>query len=304
MPDTNLNPDTQSKIDQITSNFNKKVQEIEEQYQPKKEQIEEDYPNPEDWEAALGADIVINWVDTSLKFDLPEFTMNTQAMSFDLPSVTMNTQTVSFDVPETYMETSCVTKVPKWYGPFTVKMECIYMDIPKVRSRRIEIKLDVPEITSNRVDWQFDIPEVTMKTTEIIMSLPQITVREVSVTIAQKQEAYGALATEMSRDINNEQVLMQSRMKSEVFLPMANVISEKRAEMMVKRDEISKSFDLPIKLMKNTINTLKENNAVEKVAELEAKLSTLVTDYQRAISEIDKAINQLSEQEKIIFEKY
>ena len=56
--------------------------------------------------------------------------------------------------------------------------------------------------------------------------------------------------------------------------------------------------------MKNTINTLKQNNAVEKVAELEEKLSILVTEYQRAISEIDKAINQLSQQEKLILEKY
>lgn len=304
MAETNLNPETQAKIDQITLDFYTKVQEIQTNYEPQKEKIEEDYPNPENWEAALGADIVVTWVDTSLKFDLPEFTMKTQPISFDLPSVTMNLQIISFDVPETFMETTCIAKVPKWYGPFKVKMECIYMDVPKVRNKRIEIKLDVPEISSNRVEWTFDIPEVTMKTTEIIMTLPQITVREVSVTIAQKQEAYSSLANEMSKDINDEQLLMQSRMKSEVFLPMANVISEQREKMILQRVEISKSFDFPVQLMKNTINTLKQNNAFEKVSELEVQLAKLVTEYQRALTEVDKAIDELAKQEKIILEKY
>jgi len=299
-----LDPETEAKIEKIKSDFDIKVQEIQSKYEPQKDKIEEDYPNPEDWEAALGADIVIKWVDTSLKFDLPQFTMRTQSMSFDLPSVTMRLKTISFDVPETYMETVCITKVPKWYGPLTVKMECIYADVPKVRSKRIEIKLDVPEIVSNRVDWKFDIPKVEMKTTEIIITLPQITVREVSVTIAQKQEAYSSLATEMSKEINEEQLLMQTRMKSEVFLPIANVISEQRNEMINKREEISKSFALPIQLMKDTINTLKQNNAFEKVAELESQLSALVQEYQKVLIQVDEAIDELAKQEKIIIETY
>ena len=233
MADTSFNEETQKKVNEIKDSFNNKVKTLQDEFSQKQKKANEDFPDPDGIETNFGVDAVVEWVDTKLSFDLPEFTMNTQTFSFDIPTVTTDLQTISFDVLETIMVTRCVTNGPVWYGPFECRWECIaYADFPEIRPKRIEIKLDLPQISSQRIEWKIDLPEITMKTQEIVMTLPQITIREVSVTITDKKELMQTNVSELTQSISEEQTKLKSEISKEVSEPTRNYIHKIRQEML------------------------------------------------------------------------
>ena len=217
MPEQILDPATQQKVEKLKNDFETKVKDYQTEFEESKKQIDKDYPDPDNLETYIGIDVVVDWKDVKISLDLPEFVMRTQNLSLDLPSLTMSTQEISFDVPQTTMTTRCVANGPVWYGPFTVKWECIgYADFPEVTMKTTVIKTDIPQITMERVDFSIDLPEVTMKTQEMVFTLPQITVREVSVTIAEKQDAMQNAAGNLTQKINSEQGQFKEKLVSEI----------------------------------------------------------------------------------------
>jgi hypothetical protein len=293
MPEQILDPAIQQKVEELKSSFETKVKAYQSEFNESKKQIDNDYPDPDNIETFIGIDVVVDWKDVKISIDLPEFVMQTQNLSLDLPSITMSLQEISFDVPQTTMTTRCVANGPVWYGPFTVKWECIgYADFPEVTMKTTVIKTDIPQITMERMDFSIDLPEVTMKTQEMVLTLPQITVREVSVTIAEKKDAIQNAAGNLTQKINSEQGQFKMQLAEEINEPTKAYIQNVRTEILSKRQEVSDSFNPAIQKLKDAINILKQNNANDKVAELEGVLSNLVTKYQEALSSIDNGLIQ------------
>ena len=304
MPEQILDQAIQQKVEELKQGFETKVKEYQNEFEESKNKINQDYPDPDNIETYIGIDVVVDWKDVKISLDLPEFAMRTQNLSLDLPSLTMRLEEISFDVPQTKMVTRCVSNGPVWYGPFTVKWECIgYADFPEVTMKTTVIKTDIPQISMQRLDFSVDLPEVTMKTQEMVLTLPQITVREVSVTFAEKQNAMQNAAGNLTQKINSEQEQFKAKVATEINEPTKAYLAKVKNEILLKREEVSNSFNPAIQKLKDAINLLKQNNANDKVTELEGVLSNLVTKYQEALISIDNALVQLAEQEKKLFEK-
>jgi hypothetical protein len=296
------NPKIQEAIDAIKAQFEKRIEEIQKRGSDRINEITDDSPDPNNLEATLNVTFDVKWRTTSIKFDIPKFSSERQNISFDVPTVKMITKTFAWDEPATRMETRCIAKKPevtcKGFPPrCTVKMTCIYADVPVGYMKRREIKTDIPEFSMKRQDISFNKPTVRFETVEIKMDLPQFYLRSLSGELRNQQNEFENVSNEMTSEIAKAQNQMDIELLSNVSEQISELYGNIRKQLLDERNNVSSHYNDAIIKMKSTIKGLKENNAFEEVVKLEPQLAKLVSDYNQILSDIDKGIEDLIVQE-------
>lgn len=294
------NQKIQENIDSIKADFERKIQQIQSNGAKRINEITDESPDPNNIEATLKVTFDVQWKNTSLKFDIPKFSSQLQHISFDVPSVKMVTKSFSWDEPATKMERRCITKKPEMvcHGlKCTVKMTCVYGNVPVVYMKRREIKTDVPEFTMKRQDISFNKPTVTFETIEIVLRLPQFYLRSLTDQLKEQQEEFEDVNQEMTSEIAVAKNQMDNELMVSVSGEISGVYEGIRKELLTERDNVSNYYEDSINKLKTAVKGLKENNAVEEVAKLESQLSNLVSEFAQILSEIDKGIEEIKGQE-------
>ncbi len=286
----------QSKIFEIEEEYKNRIAEVTSDAAERVQRLQGEEPDPNKFEATLKVTFDVKWRITTIKFDIPRFSMERENIKFDIPEVRMKAEEIKFDVPSTRMVRKCVFKKPvfrglKWYS------ECVYMDVPEVYKKRVTIKLDIPQFNRKRFEVKFDKPVVSRKRIEIKLHLPQFYVKDISAELKE----YERKAEEISGDVNFKMAEIQSEFRvaieSAIGMEIEEIFDETRASLIGSRDAISKDFDVAVSPTKTTIRTLKENNAQDEVARLEGELSRVVSEYELVLNEIDSALREISDQE-------
>lgn len=284
------------RVSTIEEEYKKRIAEVTFEAAERVQRLQDEEPDPNKFEAVLKVTFDVKWRITTIKFDIPRFSMERENIKFDIPEVRMKTDEIKFDLPSTRMVRKCVFKKPvfrglKWYS------ECVYMDVPEVYKKRVTIKLDVPQFNRNRVEVKFDKPVVSRKRVEIKLHLPQFYVKDISAELKE----YERKAGEIGEDVNFKMAEIQSEFRaaieSAIGMEIAEIFDETRASLIGSRNEISKNFDAAVSPTKTAIKTLKENNAKNEVARLEGELSRVVSEYELVLNEIDSALREISDQE-------
>jgi hypothetical protein len=295
-------PKIQETVDKIKEKFEKKIEEIATSGSRRINEITDDSPDPNNVEATLNVTFDVKWKTTSIKFDIPTFRNERKDISFHVPSVTMKTREISWDEPAVKMVTKCITKKPEvTCGGFppscTVKMKCIYADVPEPYMKRRVIKFDVPEISMKQQNVSFDVPEISFETIEIKLDLPQFYLRSLSGELKDQQDDIEDVSTEMETEINKAKNQMDDSLLSEVSAQITALYDEIEISLIEERKNVSNYYDDAIAKMKSTIKILKANDANDEVAQLEPKLSSLIADYSEVLNQIDQSIENLHVQE-------
>lgn len=287
----------QNKVDEIRLEFEKRIAKIQEEGSNQIQQVAGGSPDPNGLEAVLNATFDVEWKTTSIKFDIPKFSMERADLEFDVPEVKMELKTMKFDVPATRMVRTCLFKKPeitvKRLKVYT-KMTCVYGDKPEVYMKTIEIKTDIPKFSSKRMKISFDKPVVRMETTEIKLKLPQFYFRELSGELKKQQREIEDVGHLMSSEISKAESEMKLSLDLEIASELEKINSEVRDSLIKERKNISTFYDDAISKSKSSIKILKENNAVDEVKKMEDELAILVTDYQKVLDEIDNALKSIS----------
>lgn len=295
-------PKIQETVDKIKEKFEKRIEEIKTNGSRKINEITDDSPDPNNVEATLNVTFDVKWKTTSIKFDIPTFRNERKDISFHVPSVTMKTKEISWDEPAVRMVTKCIAKKPevtcKGFPPScTVKMKCIYADVPEPYMKRRVIKFDVPEISMKQQDISFDVPEISFETIEIKLDIPQFYLKSLSGELKDQKDDIEDVSSEMETEINNAKNEMDDSLLSDVSAQITALYDEIELSLFEERKNVSNYYDDAIAKMKSTIKILKANNANDEVAKLESKLSSLIADYSEVLSQIDQSIENLNAQE-------
>jgi hypothetical protein len=287
----------QQKVEEVKRKFEEQIAKIQESGSAKIKQIGEDSPEPSSFEAGINATFDVKWKNTSIKFDIPKFSMEKETISFDVPEIKMEIKTIKFDVPATRMVRTCLFKKPevvvRGFG-VTTRMTCVYGNKPEVYMKTTEIKTDIPQFTTKQLEIIFDKPVVRLETTEIVLSLPQFFLRELSGQLDEQKEDIETVGHEMTAEIAKAESEMRFSLESEVANELRKINDELREELLKERANACFYYDDAIAKTKSAIKLLKENNAVAEVIRLENELSKLVTDYQNILTEIDNGIESMN----------
>ncbi len=233
--------ETQSAIDEINAKYAVEYDRIENEATA----LSENAPDPSTFEAAVNFEFDVTWETTSIKFDIPEVTMQTHKFSLHLPQFKMKRIGVSWDNPEVRMVLRVVGKYPcfrgfKWYS-------CdIKTKVPEVHMVRREAKFDVPEVYWDKTSFSMDIPEFHMKTIEFKLDLPQFELQDVKGQFATLEDEANALSAEAT-------VLAQAQ-KGEI----ASVVA---SDLSLKREEVAAQFDIAITTMEASIVDIRNAGA-------------------------------------------
>lgn len=289
----------QQKVDEVKKRFDERIAKIQENGSGKIKKISEDSPEPSSLEAGVNATFDVKWKDTSIKFDIPKFSMEKETISFDVPEVKMELKTMKFDVPATRMVRTCLFKKPEvtvsGFPPkVTTKMTCVYGNKPEVYMKTTEIKTDIPKFTTKRQEIIFDKPVVRLETTEIILSIPQFFLKELSGQLNEQKEDIETVGHEMTSEIAKAENEMKFSLESEVANELKKINDELREELLKERANACFYYDDAIAKTKSAIKLLKENNANAEVTRLEGELSKMVSDYQAILTEIDNGIASMN----------
>ncbi|GGH69309.1 hypothetical protein [Phaeocystidibacter marisrubri] len=284
------NEKIQSMIQQIKSKFEERVNTIKQSGANQIEQIEDDNPDPSTVEAILMMVFDVKWKTTSIKFDVPQFSMKLQSIKFDVPEVHMKLKSFKFDIPRTRMVIKCVVGNP-FGGGCLVKTK-----VPEVYMHRVEIKTDIPEFHSKRVEIKLHIPEVSMETVEIKFDLPQFYLRSLDDVLDNQERNIQEVSNEMTADLARAEGDMKIEMKEGLTHEIEVMFSQMTDEVLVKRDEVSDQYEAAIAKTKAAIIDLKKNNATAEVQKLESELGEIVTDFKRIMDDFDNSIVLIHEQ--------
>lgn len=289
----------QQKVDEVKKRFEERIAKIQENGNERIQKIGEDSPDPNSFEAGVNATFDVKWKLTSLKFDIPKFTMQKETIKFDVPEVKMELKVMKFDVPATRMVRTCLFKKPEvtvsGFPPrVTTRMTCVWGDKPEIYMKTIEIKTDIPKFSTKRLEIIFDKPVVKLETTEIKLNLPQFFLKELSGELREQKRDIESVGQDMTSDISKAESEMKISLQSEIASELEKINDEIREELLKERKNISSYYDDAISKTKSAIKILKENNANEEVARLESELSKLVKDFQDILSEIDKGLESMN----------
>lgn len=290
----------QQKVDEVKTRFEERIVQIQKDGAERINRITDDTPEPGAMGAVIDLIFDVKWKVTSIKFDIPKFSMERETIKFDVPEVKMELKSIKFDVPATRMVKKCIAKKPEFYCKglkCTVKYTCIYADIPEPYMKTIEIKTDIPKFTSKRMEIKFDKPVVKMETTEIKLHLPQFFLKELSAELKEQEKDIERESQVMTSQIAQAEMEMKISMESEIAKELDMIYDEIRGQLLKERENVAGNYDGAIAQTKAAIKTLKENNAVDEVTRLEAELSKLVQDYSALLAEIDRSIEALNQQE-------
>jgi uncharacterized protein YdhG (YjbR/CyaY superfamily) len=287
--------DPKTKIEEIIQSikvkFEKRIEEIKARGAKKIDDVQDDTPDPSQVEAILKVTFDVQWKTTSIKFDVPQFTMKTKAISFDIPEVKMELSSIKFDVPRTRMVLKCILKNP--FGGCITKTK-----IPEVYMHTVEIKTDIPKVTSKTMEIKLDVPEIRMDTTEIKLNLPQFYMKSLDGQIKEQEKDIQAVSNEMTGGIAAAEADMKNSLKVNISAELENLFNEMIEEVLAKRESISAQYDNAVAQMKSSIKILKENNATAEVQRLEGQLDKIVKDYTTVVTQIDESIKQIGLQKQ------
>jgi len=280
----------------LEAELKSKITTIKTKYAAEMEPIIGSMPDPSNFEALVNLEFEVKWKMKTFSFDVPKIYSKREVVKFDIPEVRMERDSIKFDVPATKMERKCAFKKPvfrgwKWYN------ECVYMHVPVIYKKRIEIKLDVPKFNSKRVDFSFDIPEVKMERTSFSTKIPHFYLRSVTGQISDAQLQIEAIGKRMNEEIQAEILAFKIKIDEAIALEVSSSFDGLRTNMIEQRDGISSSYNDAISASKTAIKSLKAQGAQAKVAELEKALGEVASRYAETIGIIDENLGNLTEEE-------
>jgi len=296
MTGENSNAVIQQKVEELRAKFEARVQAIRKKGAEQLGDISDDAPDPSDFEAMLNLTFDVKWKLTSIKFDVPQFSMERETIKFDVPEVKMKTRELKFDVPATRMKRTCIAKKPEFHGP-RIKWTCIYADVPEPYMKRVSIKTDIPEFSSKRMEIKFDKPVVKMDRVEIKLHLPQFYLKKLDAQIEGHKEKIEDVAADMTSEISSAQTELKSSLQSEIGQEIELMFDALRESILKERANVETSYNDAIGKTKSAIRILKENNAVDEVSRLEGELAKLVTDYRQLLIDLDAALEEMNAQQ-------
>jgi len=286
----------QQKLEQIKSKYDSKIKAIQNEGAEKIRKINDDAPDPNGFEAALNFTFDIKMKTTSIKFDIPKFSMEREVFKFDIPEVRMETKSIKFDVPATRMKRTCLFKKPVFRG-LKIYSECVYGNKPEIYMRRVEIKTDIPIFNSKRVEIKFDKPVVRMETIEIKFDIPHFYLKKLDVQLDNHKNDIEDVSRDMSNQLSSIEQSMKTEIKLEMTKDITNMFDEMEDIVMDRRKETCIAYEDAISKTKDAIKRLKESNAQDEVNKLESSLSKIVTDFQKNLSDIDATLESIRQQE-------
>ena len=280
----------------LEAELKSKITTIKTKYAAEMEPVIGSMPDPSNFEALVNLEFEVKWKMKTFSFDVPKIYSKREVVKFDIPEVRMERDSIKFDVPATKMERKCAFKKPvfrgwKWYS------ECVYMHVPVIYKKRVEIKLDVPKFNSKRVDFSFDIPEVKMERTSFSTKIPHFYLRSVSGQISDAQLQIEAIGKRMNEEIQAETLAFKTKIDEAIAFEVSSSFDGLRANMIDQRDGISSPYNDAISASKTAIKSLKAQGAQAKVAELESALGDVANRYAETIEIIDENLGNLSEEE-------
>ncbi len=288
----------QEKIKKKEALLKEKIQALQKSAKSRIDDLEE--PDPSDFEAAIDLQFDIKWKITSIKFDIPKFSMELEKISFDIPEVKMETEKISFDVPAVRMKRTCLFKKPVFRG-LKIYSECVYGNKPEVYTKRVEFKTDIPKFNSKRIEIKFDKPVVKMETIEIKMHLPQFYLTSVEGEIKNYSEDVQEIGNDMNSEAKKLSDNFSNEINTELKQDIKDLFDEIQSSLIKSREEISDNYNTGITNIKTSIKRLKEANATDKVKELESQLALLITDFENALKTIDENLEDLAKEESEVF---
>lgn len=308
-------PNIQKIVDEAKIKFEKRIEEIKQEGSERVNDIRDDSPDPNNVEATINMTFDIKFKTTTIKFDIPKFSKELQKIIFDVPSVKMDTKTISWDEPATRMVPKCVTKKPettcrgggvRWRNGIpqvtaptcTTEWVCLYMDVPEVYMKRREIKIDMPEFSMKKQEISFDKPVIKFETVEIKIDLPQFHLRDLSGDLREQEDELNDVGSDMETDIHQATEEMNNSLLKDISNEVNAIFDDIRTQLIAERKNVCGYYDDAIGKMKSTIKILKENNATEDVARLEADLSKLVADYKKVLLDIDNSLLDIDKQQE------
>ncbi len=304
-------PRIQAKLDEVQARFEKRLEEIKSDGTTRINEVTDDSLEPNTAEVGIDMTFEIEYKTTSIRFDIPKFSSELQKIIFDIPTSKMELKKISWTVPATKMERRCVSKRPvttckrakpslKYPNPLpkcTVTMECIYMDVPVVYQKPMEIKVDMPVFSMKKQELSFDKPIITFETIEIKLKLPQFHLRDLSADLQKQEDEYEEIGNDMETQVSLAKNEMDEDLITEIGGTVDVIFDEIRKQLIDERGNVSKQFDDAIGKMKSAIKILKENNATSETPRLESELAKLVEDYKTVLNEIDLSIEQLNQEQ-------
>ncbi|WP_431167634.1 hypothetical protein [Tenacibaculum halocynthiae] len=288
----------QEKIKKKEALLKEKIEALQKSAKSRIDDLEE--PDPSDFEAAIDLQFDIKWKITSIKFDIPKFSMELEKISFDVPEVKMETEKISFDVPAVRMKRTCLFKKPVFRG-LKIYSECVYGNKPEVYTKRVEFKTDIPKFNSKRIEIKFDKPVVKMETIEIKMHLPQFYLTSVEGEIKNYSEDVQEIGNDMNSEAKKLSDNFSNEINTELKQDIKDLFDEIQNSLIKSREEISVNYNTGITNIKTSIKRLKEANATDKVKELESQLAILITDFENALKTIDENLEDLAKEESEVF---
>lgn len=288
----------QEKIKQKETLLKEKIQVLQKTAKDRIGDLEE--PDPNDFEAAIDLQFDIKWKITSIKFDIPKFSMELEKISFDVPEVRMETEEVSFDVPALRMKRTCLFKKPVFRG-FKIYSKCVYGNKPEAYTKRVKFKTDIPKFNSKRIEVKFDKPVVRMETIEIKMHLPQFYLISVEGEINNYSQDVQEIGNDMNSEVKKLSDNFNSEINNDLKQDIKDLFDEIQDGLFKSRKEVSANYNNGITNLKSSIKRLKETNAITKVKELETQLAQLIIDFENALKSIDTNLENLAKEESEVF---
>lgn len=291
----------QQKVDEIKNRFEEKIAKIQENGEQRLQRISQDSPDPNNLEGVLNMTFDVKWKMTSIKFDIPKFTMQRETIIFDVPEVRMELKVMKFNVPATRMIRACLFKKPeitvskKFPYRVTNRMTCVYGNKPEFYTKTIEIKTDIPQFNTKRKEIKFDKPVVKLETTEIKLNFPQFFLKELSGELREQKRDIDLVGQYMTTEISIAENEMKISLEAEITSELKLIHDEVSEELLKERQNISSYYDDSISKVKSAIKILKENNVNEEVSRLETELSNMVKEYQEILTDIDTALESISQ---------
>jgi hypothetical protein len=242
-------------------------------------------PDPSGIEATIGAELDVSWEITDFSFDIPEVIFITREFSLHLLQFKWDRTSFSMHVPEIRMETKTVGKYPcfkdwKWYS-------CdAKMDVPVTRMVHKQFSLDLPQTWWDRASFSMDILEFFSERVEIKMHLPQFKLKDVhgEISAYQKQgEAFGVRAQQLGE-----------AKKSEMKTAIRTQIDTEKQKAIAEFGKSLAAIDKAISDIRAAGANPANLPAPEGVINLIAVCGEIVQKRDQAITEMDKALQQLA----------
>jgi len=279
------------------------VKAISDRYQPRFDEIREDAPDGGGIGAIIDVDIDVKWDTITVALDLPEVTMKLQEWSLDLPQVTMKDQRIVFHTPSTRMVAKKIGQYPEFVGfPPKVRWRDIITHVPEFFMQEHEIIMGIPEVRMDRTSFKLDVPEFTMRTQELKFDVPQITVTSISVAARELKDRAEATADEMEAEISTVRTIILGGAGEKITAASSTFFTCLRTQIQMKRDEIAAAFEPAIAMVRQALSKLQSTSATAEADNMNRRLLDLLAKRDEAIAPLDRAVQDIIEQEKTTVE--